>query len=153
MQFPGWYKSRTQTLRVTGEQRGQADVRQAKEKHDNAVQTKTTTGVGRAALAESVKVVLKALLVRFKSLSTHRLLQLLDIVDTLSTRHDLLTTHEEVIRVGEARVLGVGLGVEGTHGHGELVQHVEIGVVFLADDLAKLLLHGSGEIVLEAFQL
>lgn len=153
MQCPSWYRSRTQTLGVTGEQRSQTDVRQAKEEHDNAVQAKTTTGVGWATLAESVEVVLKALLVRLKTLSTHGLLQLLDIVDTLSTGHDLLTTHEKVIRVGEALVFGIGLGVEGTHGHGELVQHVEVGIILLADNMTKLLLHSSGEVVLKGLQL
>ena len=104
-------------------------------------------------MAESVQVVLEALLVGVDSLGKHRGLQFLDVVDTLGTRHDLLTTHEEVIGVGESVVLGVGLGVEGSHGHGELVQNVEVGVVLVADDLAQLLLHRRGEIVLEALLL
>lgn len=104
-------------------------------------------------LAESIEVILEALLVGLKTLSAHRLLQFLDIVDTLGTRHDLLSTHEEVVRVREALVVGVGLGVEGTDGHGELVEDVEVGVVLLADDLAELLLHGGGEVVLEALLL
>lgn len=153
MQCLSRYKSRAQTLGVTGEQRSQTNVRQAKEEHDNTVQTETTTGVRRAALAESVEVVLEALLVRLETLSAHRLFQLLDIVDTLGTGHDLLTTHEEVVGVGEALVVGVGLGVEGTHGHGEFVEDIEVSVVLLADDLAELLLHGGGEVVLEALEL
>lgn len=153
MQCLGRHKSRTQTLGVTGEQRSKTDVRQAKEEHDNTVQAKTTTGVRRATLAESVEVVLEALLVRLEALSAHRLLQLLDIVDTLGTGHDLLTTHEEVVGVGETLVVGVGLGVERTNSHGEFVKDVEVGVVLLADDLAKLLLHGGGEVVLEALEL
>lgn len=104
-------------------------------------------------LAESIEVILEALLVRLKTLSTHRLLQLLDIVDTLGTGHDLLSTHEEVVRVREALVVGVGLGVEGTDGHGELVEDVEVGVVLLADDLSELLLHRGGEVVLEVLLL
>lgn len=106
-----------------------------------------------ATLAEGIEVILEALLVRLKTLSTHRLLQLLDIVDTLGAGHDLLATHEEIVRVGEALVVGIGLGVEGTDGHGELVEDVEVGVVLLADDLAKLLLHRGGEVVLEALLL
>lgn len=104
-------------------------------------------------LAESIEVILEALLVRLKTLSTHRLLQFLDIVDTLGTGHDLLSTHEEVVRVREALVVGVGLGVEGADSHGELVEDVEIGVVLLADDLAELLLHCGGEVVLEVLLL
>lgn len=144
---------RAQTLRVTGEQGRQTNVGQTQEEHDNTVQTKTTTGVGRAALAESIQVVLKALLVGVDALGAHRLHQLVDVVNTLGTGHDLFTTHEEVIRVGEAGILGVGLGVEGAHGHGELVQDVEISVVLLANDLAKLLLHSRAEVVLKSFLL
>lgn len=146
-------RSWTQTLGVTGEQRSQTDVRQAEEEHNNTVQAETTAGVRRAALAESIEVILEALLVRLKALGAHRLLELLDIVDTLGTRHDFLATHEEVVRVGEAVVGGVSLGVEGTDSHGEFVQHVEIGVVLLADDVAELLLHGGGKVVLEALLL
>lgn len=104
-------------------------------------------------LAESIEVILEALLVRLKTLSAHRLLQFLDIVDTLGTGHDLLSTHEEVVRVREALVVGVSLSVEGTDSHGELVEDVEVGVVLLADDLAELLLHRGGEVVLEVLLL
>lgn len=104
-------------------------------------------------LAESIEVILEALLVRLKTLSAHRLLQLLDIVDTLGTGHDFLTTHEEVVGVRESLVVGVGLGIEGTNSHGELVEDVEVGVVLLADDLAELLLHRGGEVVLEVLLL
>ena len=142
-----------QTLRVTREQRCQSHVRQSQEEHHDTVQSQATTGVRRAALAESIQVILKALLGRVQTLAAHRCLQLLDVMDTLGSRHDLLATHEEVIRVGEAGVLRVGLGVEWPHGHGELVQHVEVGVVLVADDLAQLLLHRRGEIVLEALLL
>lgn len=107
----------------------------------------------RTSLAESVQVVLKALLVGIDSLGNHRGLQLLDVVDTLGTGHDLLTTHEEVIRVGESIVLRVGLGVEGSHGHRELVQNVEIGVVLVANDLAQLLLHRRREVILKSLLL
>lgn len=107
----------------------------------------------RTALAESGQVVLEALLVGVDALGTHRRFQLLDVMDTLGARHDLLTAHEEVVRIGEPGVLRAGLGVEGPHGHGELVQHEEVGVVLLADDLAKLLLHGGGEVIFHSFLL
>lgn len=109
--------------------------------------------MGRATLAESIEVILEALLGRVQTLVAHRLLQLGDVVDTLGTGHDLLTTHEEVVGVGKAGIGGVGLGVERSHGHGELVKDVEVGVVLVADDLAELLLHGGGEVVLEALLL
>lgn len=109
--------------------------------------------MGRTTLAESRQVVLESLLVGVEALGDHRLLQLLDVVNTLSTGHDLLTTHEEVIRVGEAGVLRAGLGVERTDGHRELVEHVEIGVVLVTNDLSQLLLHRGGEVVLEALLL
>ena len=141
----------TQPLGIAREQGSQTDVRQSQEEHDNAVQTQTTTGVRRTSLTESVEVVLEALLVGVDALVDHGSLQLLDVVDTLSSRHDLFTAHEEVVRVGELRVLGVGLGVEWPQGHGELVEDEEVGVVLLADDLAQLLLHGCRQVVLEPF--
>lgn len=107
----------------------------------------------RTSLAESVEVVLEALLVRVNTLVEHRSLQLLDVVDTLSSRHDLFTAHEEVVRVGELRVLRVGLGVEWSQGHGKLVEDEEVGVVLLPDDLTQLLLHGCRQVVLEPFLL
>jgi hypothetical protein len=146
-------QSRTETLGVTGEQRSQTDVRQAKEEHNNTVEAETTTSVRGTTLAESIEVILEAFLVRLETLGAHGLLQLLDIIDTLSTGHDLLATHEEIVRVRETLVGGIGLGVEGADGHGELVEDVEVGVVLLADDLAELLLHCGREVVLEAFLL
>lgn len=144
---------RAQALRVTGEQRRQPDVRQSQEEHDNPVQTQSTTGVGRTSLAEGVQVVLETLLVRVNSLCDHRGLQLLDVVDTLSTRHDLLATHEEVVRVGELRVFRIGLGVEGSQGHGELVEDEEVGVILLPDNLAQLFFHRCRQVVLKSFLL
>lgn len=41
------------------------------------------------------------------------------------------------------------LCVERSHGHWELVEDVEIGFVFLADDFAELFLHRGGQISLE----
>lgn len=60
----------------------------------------------------------------------------------------LLSSHEEVVGVGDLGVLGVLLGVEGTRRLWELVEHVEVGAVLLADDGAEgLLLRGRHVLV------
>ena len=77
----------------------------------------------------------------------HPLLQKVCIVDTLGSRQDLLSAHEEVIavRVAGVRVRGVGLmsravggghGVEGSDGEGEFVEDVEVGAVLFEDETA-----------------
>jgi hypothetical protein len=70
----------------------------------------------------------------------HPLDQKVGIVNTLSTGQDLFTAHEEIVRVGQGRVLGVRHGVEWSDGEGELVEDVIIGVVFLLDQSTEPLL-------------
>lgn len=109
--------------------------------------------MGRTALAESIQVIFEAFLLGIEALGDHRLLEFLDVIDTLRSRHDLLAAHKEIIRVGEPGVLGAGLGVERPDGHRELVQYVKISVVLVADDLTQLLLHRGGKIVFESLLL
>ena len=96
----------------------------------------------RAAISEAVDVVLgtRAVGVDRGVVFAHLLGQQLRLVDTLSTRADLLATHEEIVRVRE---LGV---MRGRHCVGradvdrELVEDIEVGVVLLKDQAAEVLL-------------
>ena len=55
-------------------------------------------------------------------------------MDALGAGHDFLAAHEEVVAVGEERIRGVRVRVEGPDGEGEFVQGVEVCVVFGAHE-------------------
>ncbi len=55
------------------------------------------------------------------------------VVETLGAGHDFLAAHEEVVAVGEGRVGGVGVRVEGAEGAGVFVYAVEVCGVLLVD--------------------
>ena len=76
-------------------------------------------------------------LVRIQALVPQTRLQLLRSMQSLPTTEDLLPAHEEIIRVCQPGVFGVGHGVEGAGVDGEFVEDVEIGVVFLSDQGAE----------------
>lgn len=63
----------------------------------------------------------------------HPLDQELGIMDSLRAGQDLFTSHEEVVRVGQCWVRGVGHGVEGSNSEGELVKDVVVGTVLFLD--------------------
>lgn len=92
----------------------------------------------RRSQPESIHVALH--IVGVDAHGAHPLLQHGSIVQPLGTRENLLAAHEEVVRVGEQGVVGVGHGVEGSEGEGELVDDVVIGVVLLLDEDAERLL-------------
>ena len=144
---------------VSGEQAGEPDVRQTQPEHDDTLQTDSTTGVRRAAVAESVDVVAQALVlgVDGRDALAHALLQEGRVVDALRAGHDLLAAHEEVVAVGGAGVgvlgvvgglsFGAGHGVEGADGQRVLVEDVEVGAVLLEHEGAEALLVGGAEVV------
>ena len=66
--------------------------------------------------------------------------QHLGVVDTLGAGHDLFTADENVVGVGVGRVFGVLHRVERTDVRGELIDDVEVLLVFAVDDLAEDLL-------------
>mmetsp|Transcript_57173 Transcript_57173/g.170430 ORF Transcript_57173/g.170430 Transcript_57173/m.170430 type:complete len:663 (+) Transcript_57173:408-2396(+) len=78
------------------------------------------------------------------------LLQYLDyqigIVTALRSRADLLSSEEDIVRIGELGIVRIGHGVERTYGGRVLVQHEEIGAVFLFDSFAEGEFHGTGQI-------
>jgi len=69
------------------------------------------------------------------------------VVNTLGTRGNFLTAHEEIVRVGEAAVLGVQHSVERSSAHGVAVKHVEVSVVLILDNAAKSLLGLSAQVL------
>src|SRR3954470_9856204 len=97
-----------------------------------------------AALSECIDVILEPFSTRVDALCSHCCLQFLCIVDTLSTTHNLLTSHEKVVRIGKIRIGWMNLGVKGSHSHGKLVKDVEVSVVLFSNDLAELLFHCCG---------
>lgn len=138
--------------------------------------TDSTTGVRGRTKAESIHVVLHVDGVNVDG--AHALLEEVGVVQTLSSTEDLLAAHEEVVGVGEALrrstwsalrwrqenegtngVGGIGHGVEGAEGEGELVDDVVVGVVLLLDEAAEGLLsrgaagrETSAELHSEGFQ-
>lgn len=136
---------REETLGVAREHGNATNVAQVEVEENDTLQSDSSASVWWGAHAEGIDVMLDRLGVDLVLLGA--LDQKLGIVDTLSSRKNLLTTHEEVVRVGVAGVLGVGHGVEGTDGERELVQHEKVGVVLLLDQLSELALSLGREVV------
>lgn len=55
------------------------------------------------------------------------------VVETLSTRSDLLASHEEVVGAGEVWIVLARHGIERPGFLGVAMEHVEIGIVFLTN--------------------
>lgn len=112
---------------------------------DYTFETEAGSTVSRCAILESLDVILNGR--NFKTALLGSLLQEYGVVNTLSTGSDLLTSHEEVVRVGEALVSWVQHSVEGSSSDGVAVKHVEVSVVFLAHHLTESLLSLSSQVL------
>jgi hypothetical protein len=88
----------------------------------------------RSTQPESVQVALHRS--RVDSDTLHSLLQENWVVNSLSSRQNLFTSHEEVVRVGEVRVCRVGHGVEGSDGQWEFVKDEVVGLVLFSNQSA-----------------
>ena len=81
------------------------------------------------------------------------LVQIENSVDTivaltsLSTGDNLLTAHENVVRVGVSVVLSIEHCVEGSNGTRELVDDKEVSLVLLLDNATQQLFSGGREII------
>ena len=71
----------------------------------------------------------------------------LRVVDTLGSGHDLFTADEYIIRIRVSRVLRILHGIEGANVGRELVDDVEILLVFTMNNLTKNFLILSGDIL------
>ena len=130
--------SRFQSLGVSREETAFSDVSDTAVELDYTLETNTAATMGRSSILEGIDVILDGCqrdLVNGCTLS-----QELGVVDTLSTTGDLLTSHEEIIRVCVVRVFRVDHGIEGASIGRVAVEHVEIGVKFLLDNAAEGLL-------------
>mmetsp|Transcript_16109 Transcript_16109/g.40392 ORF Transcript_16109/g.40392 Transcript_16109/m.40392 type:complete len:599 (+) Transcript_16109:180-1976(+) len=141
-------RSWCQALRVAREEGRLANVVQAAEEHDDALQAHTRAAVRRAAVLERVDVGLDA--VERDSPPGGALREKLGVVDTLRARDDLLTADEDVKGVGVVVVVGAGHGVEGADGQGVAVQEVKVGLVLLLHQLAQGALHLRVEVIVRA---
>lgn len=91
----------------------------------------------RAPEPERVQIMPVAVMCGIEALALHGGEQGAGEVDALGAGHDFLAAHEEVVAVGQERVGGAGVGVEGPDGEGEFVEGVEVGVVGGADEGAE----------------
>jgi hypothetical protein len=97
--------------------------------------TDTTAGMRRSTEVERINVTLHTR--RLDTALLHPLDQEFRIMDTLRPRQDLFPSHEEIVRVGQGRVRGVGHGVERSDGERELVEDVVVGAVLFLDESAE----------------
>jgi len=61
----------------------------------------------------------------------------LRVMNTLSSRSDFFSSHEEIVRVCVVRVMRVNHSVEWTSVDGVSVQHIEISLILLTDKFSK----------------
>lgn len=125
-------------MRITRIKRAVTNVTKAEVQHNNTFQTNTKTTVRPSAKSERVNIILQ--LDQVDAESSSALLEELGDVHTLSTRGDFLTSHEDIVRVGEADVVGTGHSVEGAEAEREAVDDVEIDAVTFLDDTTEELL-------------
>mgnify|MGYP007054560256 CR=1 FL=1 len=128
-------RPRGQALGVAVEERGEADVADLEDEHEHALEADARARVRGRPPAEPLQVVLHVGGVDAEA--AHVLLEHLGVVDALAARDDLLAADEHVERVGVARVVGVGHGVEGARGRGVLVEDEVVGAVLLPHELAQ----------------
>lgn len=112
---------------------------------NDAFEAKSGTSVGRCAILKRVDVVLDGLNCDAALLSS--LLQQDGVVNTLCTRGDLLASHEEVVGVGEARIMRIEHRVERSRVYRVPIQHVEVCVVLFTHDPAESLLRLRGQVL------
>lgn len=139
------------------EQASATNVVKLQEEHDDSLKADATTSVGWRTEAESIDIGLH--IVRVDADATHAIFEHCRVVKTLGTRQNLLSTHEEVVRVGQFldhammlrsteslsrnlwtgtySITRVGHGVERSKLERELVDDVVVSVVFLLDEFPK----------------
>lgn len=88
-----------QALGVSWEHRGLADVVETQVEHDHSLQADATTSVRRTAVSERVDVGSNG--VNVDAVVLGSLDQHFGLMDTLSSREDLFSTNENIVRVGE----------------------------------------------------
>jgi hypothetical protein len=133
-------------LGISVEERSVSNIAKFEHPSNNTLKTKTSTSVRGSTQLEGRKVVLHTILDHTSF--SHVGSELVDVVDSLTTGADLLTADEDIEGSSPLGVFGILGSVEGTSIGGELVKHVVIGVVLLANKLAKSHLVRSRQILL-----
>lgn len=88
-----------EAARVARDETRPPDVAQLEEEEDDTLETNASTAMRRATIAEAIEVILHCS--RVDAGLPHALLEQGSVVDTLTTREDLLAAEEEIIRVGQ----------------------------------------------------
>ena len=133
----GWAELGGEALGVAREHRRLADVGQTEEEHDHALETHAAARVREGAILEGVHVRLDGAQVDRRLLGRGARGEHLAVVDALCARSHLLAPDEDVVRVGVARVDGVGHRVKGADIGRELVDHVKVLPVLLGHHLIR----------------
>mmetsp|Transcript_16303 Transcript_16303/g.38788 ORF Transcript_16303/g.38788 Transcript_16303/m.38788 type:complete len:256 (-) Transcript_16303:673-1440(-) len=120
----GWAELGREPLGVAREHRGLADVVEVHEEHHHALEPDAAARVRVRAVLEGLDVVGERREVDLHALGARE--QHRAVVDALCAGGYLLAADEDVVRVGDGGVAGVGHGVEGAQVRGELIDHVEV---------------------------
>ena len=99
----------------------------------------------RAAVAERIQIMPVAVVVGVEALGAHGVDEVGGAVDALRAGEDLLPAHEEVVAVGEVRVVRARVGVEGADAEWEFVEREEVAVVAGEDEGAEAFFLGCAE--------
>lgn len=124
---------------IPGEKGALFGVVNSKVKHDYSFESNAESAVGISPVLEGVNIGLNSL--NLYSLCDCSFSEQLWLVDSLGSRDNLLSSHEHIIGISQFRILLVKHGVERSCWNWVLMQDVEICLVFLLDDLAKLFLN------------
>jgi hypothetical protein len=138
-------------LRIPRKQTTHANIRQPEPKLHNALESKPASRMRRTSEPKAVHIVLgsRALRINRGIVLAHLRCEQRRVVNALGAGANLLAAHEHVVRVGEQRVGRRGHGVCGPNGEGELVERIEVRVVFLEHEAAEHFLLGSSKKVLD----
>mmetsp|Transcript_9067 Transcript_9067/g.16351 ORF Transcript_9067/g.16351 Transcript_9067/m.16351 type:complete len:204 (-) Transcript_9067:1255-1866(-) len=122
-----------------------ADIVEAAEKHDDALEAHTGAAVGRGAVLEGVDIGLDG--VEGDVPPGGALCEQLGFVDALRARDDLLAADEDVEGVGVIVVVGAGHGVERADGEGVAVEEVKVGAILFLHQSTQSALHLGVQVI------
>lgn len=109
-----------------------SDVSDTTVKLNYSFKTNTATTMGRSSILERINIFLDS--VRRNVMGKGSFLEEFWFVDSLSTTSNLLTSHEEIIRVSIVRVVWVKHGVERSGICGISIQHKEVGIILFSNN-------------------
>ena len=126
---------RTLPLGISWKHRRQPNIRQPQIELQDSIQSQPTSSVGRTPILECFRIMLESLSLRIQRQLSHPPAQRVVLIDPLGPTHHLLSTHEEVVAVGEFGVGGIGVRVEGANSERVFVDGVKVGLVLFKHDI------------------